>query len=108
MLAGTPTITMPTTHLRGNITYAAYKQMNILNPPIVYNNNDYINLAVRLANNKEENTQLRDASKRAAKDNLYENNDAIKEFEMFLEKAYLTIKSKVNFDDGSIIKNEII
>lgn len=107
MLVGTPTITMPTTHLRGNITYAAYKQMNILNPPIVYNNKDYIDLAVRLANNKEENAQLRDVSKRAAKDNLYENNNAIKEFEIFLEKAYFTNKSKVNFDESSIIKNEI-
>ena len=53
MMVGTPTITMPGTHLKTNITAAAYKQMQILNPPIVQSSKKYIDLAVRLAQDKK-------------------------------------------------------
>ena len=104
MLVGTPTITMPGTHLKTNITAAAYKQMKILNPPIVQSSKEYVNLAVKLAQNDKKNLSLREESKIAANKYLYNNLKALKEFEQFLEEAHTTAQSGNKLKDGHKIK----
>ena len=88
LVVGTPSITMPGTHLKSNITAAAYKQMKILNPPIVQSAKEYIHLAVKLAHDSKNNLSLREESKIAANKHLYNNLKALKEFERFLEEAH--------------------
>ena len=104
MLVGTPTITKPSSHLRANITSAGYKQMNISNSPIVYSSEEYVNLSINLAKNKNKNLKLRKDSIKAAKNYLFKNNSALMEFEKFLEKAHFEAKSGNKIKDGYVIK----
>ena len=104
MLVGTPTITMPGTHLKTNITAAAYKQMKILNPPIVQSSKEYVNLATQLARDDAKNLHLREESKIAANKYLYKNLKALKEFEQFLVEAHTTAQSRNKLKDGYVIK----
>ena len=104
MLVGTPSITMPGTHLKTNITAAAYKQMKILSPPIVQSSKEYINLAVKLAQDSKKNLSLREESKIAANKYLYNNLKALKEFEQFLEEAHMTAQLGNKLKDGHKIK----
>ena len=104
MLVGTPSITMSGTHLKTNITAAAYKQMKILSPPIVQSSKEYINLAIELAKDGKKNLSLREESKTAANKYLYKNLKALKEFEQFLEEAHTTAQSRNKLKDGYIIK----
>ena len=104
MLVGTPSITMPGTHLKTNITAAAYKQMKILNPPIVQSSKEYINLAIKLAQDDKKNLSLREESKTAANKYLYNNLKALKEFEQFLEEAHTTAQLGNKLKDGHKIK----
>ena len=111
MLVGTPSITMPGTHLKTNITAAAYKQMKIASPPIVQNMEEYVSLAIKLAQDNNKNLSLREESKIAAKKYLYNNLKTLKEFEKFLEEAHLAAQSKIKLKDGHIIefqKNDIV
>ena len=85
MLVGTPSITMPGTHLKTNITAAAYKQMKILSPPIVQSSKEYINLAVQLAQDSKKNLSLREESKTAANKHLYNN------LEMYIVKSFILL-----------------
>ena len=103
MIVGTPTVTMPDTHLKANITAAAYKQMKISNPPIVKNSKEYVKLAVELAKNQKKNYALREESKIAASKYLYKNLNALKEFEKFLEEAHKATQLGNQLKDGFII-----
>ena len=87
-----------------NITVETYKQMKILNPPIVKNSEDYINLAVKLAQNTKKNFSLREESIITTNKYLYNNLKALKEFEQFLEEAYISSQSRKKLNDGHIIK----
>ena len=104
MLVGTPTITMPGTHLKTNITAAAYKQMKISKPPIVQNSKEYINLAIKLAQDDKKNLSLREELKTAANKYLYKNSKVLKEFEQFLEEAHAAAQSENKLKDGHKIK----
>ena len=44
---------MPTKFIKSRIVSAAYMQMEIEKPPIVKNNNEYVELAIDIANNKK-------------------------------------------------------
>ena len=92
MIFGTPSVTMEGDYLRTNITSAIYKQMQISEPPIAKNKEDYINLAIELAKNNKKNILLREKSKKAAKKYLFENKEALKEFENFLEKIHKNVQ----------------
>ena len=105
-IVGTPTVTMPGTHLRRNMTFAAYKQMKISSPPIASNYEEYINLAVDLAKDKTKNTSLREEIKIAANKYLYNNSNVLKEFENFLEKAYIANNEGKKLKDGYIINKD--
>ena len=104
MTVGTPTITMPGTHLKANITAAAYKQMKISNPPIVKNSKEYVDLAIKLAQDSRQNQTLREVSKIAATKYLYNYLNALKEFEKFLEESYTAAQSKKKLEDGYTFK----
>ena len=105
MLVGTPSITMPETHLKTNVIAAAYKQMKIANPPIVQSSKEYVNLAVKLAQDDKKNLSLREKSKIAANKYLYNNLKALKEFEQFLEEAHITAQSGSKLKDGHKIES---
>ena len=95
---------MPGTHLKTNITAAAYKQMKIANPPIVRNAKEYVSLAVKLAQDNNKNLSLREESKIAANKYLYNNLKTLREFEKFLEDAHVAAQSKNKLKDGQIIE----
>jgi len=78
--------------------------MKILNPPIVQSSKEYVNLAVKLAQNDKKNLSLREESKTAANKHLYNNLKALKEFEQFLEEAHTTAQSGNKLKDSHIIK----
>ena len=74
--------------------------MKILNPPIVQSSKEYINLAVKLAQDRKKNLSLREESKIAANKYLYNNLKALKEFEQFLEEAHTTAQLGNKLKDG--------
>jgi len=102
-LVGTPTITLPGKYLRKNMTFAAYMQMQLSSPPIAKNYEEYVNLAVELAENKKKNASLREEIKIAANKYLYNNSIVLKDFEKFLEEAYKARKKGEKLKDGYII-----
>ncbi len=79
MYYGTPTITKSTNYLRGLVGTGAYKQMRIIDPPIVNNTDDYVDKAVEIANSN--NLELKMYYKEHANKYLYENIKAIEELE---------------------------
>ena len=79
MFYGTPTVTMPTKYLKSRIVTGAYKQMQIDNPPILDNIDDYVDKSVELAN--QENLDLKMYYKEQAEKNLYENINVIDDLE---------------------------
>ena len=52
MFYGTQTVTCPTKYIKSRIVSAAYIQMEIKNPPIVKNKDDYVNKAIEIANDE--------------------------------------------------------
>ena len=91
-------------NLKSNVTTAAYRQMKISNPPIVKNSEEYIDLAIKLAQDSKKNFSLREELKVAANKYLYNNLKALKEFEQFLEEAYISSQSGKRLNDGHVIK----
>ena len=103
-IVGTPSITMPGSHLRNNMTAGAYKQMKILTPPIVKSSEEYVNLAIKLAYDSKKNRNLREEIKISANKYLYKNIKTLKAFEQFLEEAHLAAKLGNKLEDGYTIK----
>ncbi len=80
MYYGTPTVTKPTDYMKSRLVLGAYKQMELENPPVVNTVEDYVDLAVELANN----SKLLDIKKhynKKAKEKLYENKSVINDLE---------------------------
>ena len=50
---GMPVVTMPGTHARGRFTYSFYSIMGVPNAPIANNLEEYVAMAVKLANDKD-------------------------------------------------------
>ena len=83
MVYGTPTVTMPTKFIKSRIVSAAYMQMEIENPPIVKNKNEYVELAIDIANSKK----LLDIKKyyqKKAMEKLFNTTKAGEEFNKIL------------------------
>ena len=74
--------------------------MKIANPPITKSSKEYVNLAVKLAQDDKKNLSLRKESKIAANKYLYNNLKALKEFEQFLEEVHITARSGSKLKDG--------
>ena len=79
MLFGTPSITLPTDHIKSRLVLGAYKQMEILDPPIAKNFKNYVDLAVNYAN-REDIGDLKKSYKKAAEKKLFNTKKAGEEF----------------------------
>ena len=79
---GVPIVTMPSTLLRGRITYMLYKQMGVMDC-VVTGPEEYVNRAVRLGTDAEYRAAVADKIK-AANEVLFENVTGVRELEEFL------------------------
>ena len=93
MIFGTPTITMPGIFMRSRIAAGAYKQMNVSNPPVARNIDEYVGLAIKFANDKKRNEEMRKLLKKESKINLFNDNKALHEIENFLINSYENLKN---------------
>ncbi len=85
MFYGTPTVTLPTKFLRSKIVEGAYKQLQIKDAPIVKNIDDYVSLAVEIANTEPK--KMLDNKKyysECADKSLYENKEALQSFQKII------------------------
>jgi protein O-GlcNAc transferase len=82
---GGPIVTLPSKFLRGRITYALYKKMDILDC-VARNPQEYIELALRLGTDSDYRQAVR-GKILAANGVLYENCQGIRELEQFFQKA---------------------
>jgi predicted O-linked N-acetylglucosamine transferase (SPINDLY family) len=80
MYYGTPTVTLPTQNLKSKIVTGAYKQMQINDPPISIDTDDYVKRAIELANlDPKKMLDLKYHYKKKANELLYENEHFIEE-----------------------------
>ena len=87
MFYGTQTVTCPTKYIKSRIVSAAYIQMEIENPPIVKDKDDYVNKAVEIANDEN----ILDGKKyyqQAANEKLFNTKDVGEKFNSILRKLF--------------------
>ena len=85
MFYGTPTVTLPTKFLRSKIVEGAYKQLQIKDAPIVKNIDDYVSLAVEIANTKPKKMlENKKYYSECADKDLFENKKALQSFQKIL------------------------
>jgi protein O-GlcNAc transferase len=87
MINGTPVVTWPGRFARGRNVAAAYRQMGVADAPVAGCVEDYAPLALALGRNRDRRHALREASFQSAKKELFEDMQAVREFEQFLEAA---------------------
>ena len=87
MVSGTPVVTWPGRFGRGRNVAAAYRQMRVADAPVARQLEDYAPLALALGRDTERRRALRVASLEAAGRELFEDMQAVREFESFLEAA---------------------
>jgi len=87
MVNGTPVVTWPGRFARGRNVVAAYRQMGVTDAPIAPRLENYAPLALALGRDTERRQALRTASLEAAGRELFEDMQAVREFETFLEAA---------------------
>ena len=80
MYYGTPSVTKPTKYTKSRLVLGAYKQMGLENPPVVNTMEDYVDLAVKLANDNKLLDIKKHYSKKA-KEKLYESKSIINDLE---------------------------
>ena len=83
MVYGTPTVTMPTKFIKSRIVCAAYMQMEIYNPPVVKNKNEYVDLAIDIAN-RENLLEIKKYYQECAAKKLFNTKKAGEEFNQIL------------------------
>ena len=74
---------MPTKFIKSRIVSAAYIQMEIDNPPVVKNKNEYIELAIDIAN-KENLLEIKKYYQECAMKKLFNTKKAGEEFNQIL------------------------
>ena len=79
MLFGTPSVTLPTEHIKSRLVLGAYKQMEIKDPPIAENIPNYVDLAVNYAN-RDDIGELKSKYRKAAEEKLFDTKKAGLEF----------------------------
>ena len=90
MFYGTQTVTLPTNNLKSRIVLGAYKQMQIIEPPVVKSIDEYVDKSVEIANrDKRSMYDNKIFYSECADKYLYENQKFICEFEKILENLYL-------------------
>lgn len=78
---GTPIVTLPMRLLRGRMTYALYKKMNLMDC-VASTPEEYVEIAVRLATDREYREMIRGRIL-AANHVLYEDHSVVRELEQF-------------------------
>ena len=87
MFYGTQTVTCPTKYIKSRIVRAAYIQMEVKDPPIVKDKDDYVNKAIEIANDKN----ILDKKKyyqQAANEKLFNTKDVGEKFNSILKKLF--------------------
>ena len=87
MFYGTQTVTCPTKYIKSRIVSAAYIQMEIKNPPIVKDKDDYVNKAIEIANDRN----ILDKKKyyqQAANEKLFNTKDVGEKFNSILRGLF--------------------
>ncbi len=87
MFYGTQTVTCPTKYIKSRIVSAAYFQMEVKNPPIVKNKDDYVNKAIEIANN-ENILDRKKYYQQAANEKLFNTEDVGENFNSILKKLF--------------------
>lgn len=87
MVSGTPIVTWPGKFMRGRIVAGAYRQMGVSDAPVAASLEEYAATALGLGCNPERRANLRRKLRKAAAQNLFEDTQAVREFEFFLEAA---------------------
>jgi protein O-GlcNAc transferase len=87
MVNGTPVVTWPGRFARGRNVAAAYQQMGVADAPVAHQLEDYAPLALALGRDSERRRSLRTLSLEAAGRELFNDIQAIRELEAFLEAA---------------------
>ena len=77
MLFGTPSVTLPTDHIKSRLVLGAYKQMNIKDPPIAKDTQNYVNLAINYAN-RDDISELKKKYRKAAEEKLFNTKKQVK------------------------------
>ena len=87
MFYGTQTVTCPTKYIKSRIVSAAYIQMEVKNPPIVKDKNDYVGKAVEIANDENILDKKR-YYQQAANEKLFNTEDVGEKFNSILKKLF--------------------
>ena len=81
MFYGTPTVTLPTNNLKSRIVFGAYKQMQIIEPPVVKSIDEYVDKALEIANrDKKTMYDNKIFYSKCADKHLYENQKFILDY----------------------------
>jgi len=87
MFYGTQTVTFPTKYIKSRIVSAAYIQMEVKDPPIVKDKDDYVSKAIEIANDKN----ILDRKKyyqQAADEKLFNTEDVGEKFNSILKNLF--------------------
>ena len=87
MFYGTQTVTCPTKYIKSRIVSAAYIQMEVKNPPIANDKDDYISKAIEIAND-ENILDKKKYYQQAANKKLFNTEDVGKKFNSILMKLF--------------------
>jgi protein O-GlcNAc transferase len=87
MFHGVPIVTWPGHFLRGRVVAAAYAQLGIRDAPVVEFLEDYAGMAISLAHDPVRRESLRKRTRIAARERLFTDLTAVRDFESFLENA---------------------
>ena len=86
MACGLPVVTMPTRYRRTRATVSGYSQMNISNPPVAHNKEEYVSICKKLIESSHERKRLKAEIQNKATI-LFENKNFETEFEIFIREA---------------------
>ena len=87
MFYGTQTVTYPTKYIKSRIVSAAYIQMEVKDPPIVKNKDDYVSKAIEIAND-ENILERKKYYQQAANEKLFNTEDVGEKFNSILKKLF--------------------
>lgn len=87
MAVGVPIVTWPGRFMRARLVAAAYAQMEIADPPIARDADDYVRIALELAHETERRSSLREELLAKAREHLFADDLAVGAFEAFLTAA---------------------
>ena len=85
LAAGTPIVTLPTEFLRGRITYAIYKKMNVMDC-VASTAQEYVDIAVRLGTDASYREMIHEKIREHVRV-IYEDIEPVRELERFFKWA---------------------